>query len=72
MLWRASERSVRDSVVSAMALVAQHGFASVAFPIIGAGSGGLGQECALAVMIEAFATIEGASRAAIVRYRQPR
>lgn len=40
MLWRASDFSIRQSVRSAMTLVNQHGFASVAFPLIGAGSGG--------------------------------
>ena len=40
MLWRASERSVRDSVRNAMALASVHGFQSIAFPLIGAGSGG--------------------------------
>lgn len=40
LLWRASEFSIRQSVRSAMALVALHGFESVAFPLIGAGAGG--------------------------------
>jgi len=40
LLWRASERSIRDSVRNAMALVREHGFRSVAFPLIGAHSGG--------------------------------
>jgi O-acetyl-ADP-ribose deacetylase len=40
MLWRSSERSIRKSVRSAMALVKSKGYRSVAFPLIGAGSGG--------------------------------
>lgn len=39
LLWRSSERSVRESVRNAMALADQHGFRSIAFPLIGAGSG---------------------------------
>jgi O-acetyl-ADP-ribose deacetylase (regulator of RNase III) len=49
-LWRASERSVRDSTRSAVRLAAAHGFTSVAFPVIGAGSGGVDAERALAWM----------------------
>jgi len=44
MLWRASERSIRDSVRNAMALAAEKGFRSIAFPLVGAGSGGFNQE----------------------------
>jgi len=40
MLWRSSEYSVRQSVRNAMRIVAEQGFRSVAFPLIGAGSGG--------------------------------
>lgn len=40
LLWRSSERSVRDSVRNAMALATQNGYRSIAFPLIGAGSGG--------------------------------
>ena len=44
MLWLASEQSIRDSVRSALTLAAEHGFRSIAFPLIGARSGGFGQE----------------------------
>ncbi|MGC8551645.1 MAG: macro domain-containing protein [Phycisphaerae bacterium] len=40
LLWRSSERAVRDSVRNAMSLAASRGFKSVAFPLIGAGTGG--------------------------------
>jgi len=40
MLWRASEFSVRESVQSALSLAGNAGMGSVAFPLIGAGSGG--------------------------------
>src|SRR5438874_200467 len=40
MLWRASERSIRDSVRNALLLAHEHGFRSIALPLIGAGSGG--------------------------------
>lgn len=38
--WRSSERSVRDSVRNALAVARRRGYRSVAFPLIGAGSGG--------------------------------
>ncbi|MCU0878806.1 MAG: macro domain-containing protein [Pirellulaceae bacterium] len=50
LLWRASERSIRDSVRSAMQIVGEHQFRSVAFPLVGAGSGGFRPAEALAVM----------------------
>jgi O-acetyl-ADP-ribose deacetylase (regulator of RNase III) len=68
MLWRASKHSVRDSVLSAMDIVDTHQFSSVAFPIIGAGSGGLGEEAALTVMLDAIGTVSSNSRAVFVRY----
>src|SRR4249920_319020 len=39
MLWRASERSIRDSVKNAVCLAHEKGFKSIAIPLIGAGSG---------------------------------
>ena len=67
LAWRSSERSVHDSVISAMKLVNQHRFASVAFPVIGAGSG-LGEMKAQQVMLDAFKEVTSDSRAVIVRY----
>ena len=40
MWWRSSERSIRDSVRNALALATERGFQSIAFPLIGAGTGG--------------------------------
>lgn len=40
LLWRSSEYSVRQSVRNAMRIVEEQKFRSVAFPLIGAGSGG--------------------------------
>jgi len=70
LLWRASERSIRGSVQSAMALVNERGFASVAFPVIGAGTGGFRESEALALMQSALASIESPACVTIVRYRQ--
>ncbi len=40
LLWRSSERSVRDSVRNAMKIAQDRGYKSLALPLIGAGSGG--------------------------------
>ncbi len=69
MLWRASEYSIRESARSAMKIAEENGFASVAFPIIGAGSGGFDEERALAILRDELQKIETASRVIIVRFR---
>lgn len=69
MLWRASAESIQGSVRSGMRLVAERGFESVAFPVIGAGSGGFGEQRALALMQEALAGIEVRSRVVFVKFR---
>ena len=50
MLWRASEWSIRQCVRNAMALALVQEFKSIAFPLIGAGSGGFNQERTKAIM----------------------
>ena len=54
MLWRASARSIQDSVRNALARAHEHGFRSLAFPIIGAGSGSFDEDRALELMREAL------------------
>lgn len=44
MLWMASERSIRDSVKNAVLLAHEIGVQSIAFPLIGAGSGNFNQD----------------------------
>ncbi len=69
MLWRASEFSIRQSVRSAMAIVEREGFASVAFPLIGAGSGSFNAEKSLAILLDELKQIESPSRVVVVEYR---
>jgi len=40
LLWRSSERSIRDSVRNALLIAQDRGYQSLALPLIGAGSGG--------------------------------
>jgi O-acetyl-ADP-ribose deacetylase (regulator of RNase III) len=70
MLWRASGESIENSVRSAMQIVKEEAFHSVAFPIIGGGTGGVGEGAALSAMLKAFSDIESASEVTIVRFRK--
>jgi O-acetyl-ADP-ribose deacetylase len=69
MFWMATKRSIQDSVRSAMNLVHRHDYKSVAFPLIGSGSGNRGKEVALTYMLEAFVQIESDARVVIVKYK---
>lgn len=69
LLWRASPYSIRTSVRSAMTLAQRQGIASIAFPVIGAGSGGFDEDQALRLMHETLADIDAAIDVRIVRYR---
>ena len=66
MLWRASERSIRDSVRNAMKVAAEHGFQSIAFPLIGAGSGGFNQERAKEIMLDELQKLESPLEVTVV------
>lgn len=70
MLWRSSERSIRDSVTNALARAREHGFGSVAFPIIGAGSGGFDEARALEVMVSTLEASDAEISVTVVRYRK--
>lgn len=68
MLWRSSERAIRDSVANALARAREHGFRSVAFPLIGSGSGGFDEGRALAVMVSALEAGAADLEVTVVRY----
>jgi O-acetyl-ADP-ribose deacetylase (regulator of RNase III) len=68
LAWRASERSIRDSVRNAMRLVDEKGFASVAFPVIGAGSGGFNTQQALDIMQDEFSRLDYPAQVTIVQW----
>lgn len=52
LLWMSSERAVRDCVRNALAIAGERGYRSIAFPVIGAGAGGVSPEKALLFMQE--------------------
>lgn len=70
MLWRASERSIRDSVRNSLALAAEKGYRSIAFPLIGAGSGGLTQEWAKDIMLDELQKSDLPLAVTVVVYRR--
>ena len=67
---RSSAPVVRSAVQQVMALVCAHGFASVGFPLLGSGSGGLSEELALEVMLATLAEISYDGRVVVVRFRK--
>lgn len=68
LLWRASERSIRDCVRNALEIVDAHGWPSVAFPVIGAGSGGFGEAGARGFMLEELEASGSTAAAILVHY----
>ena len=70
MLWRASRASIHDSVASAMKLAERLRLRSLAFPIIGAGSGGFNAASAERIMLNAFAGTESGIEVVVVRFRR--
>lgn len=69
MLWRSSERSIRGSVRSAIGIAKEHGFRSIAFPLIGAGTGGGKQEKVMTLMQNELSKVDFDGEVRIVRYR---
>lgn len=68
MFWVATRKSIVDSVKNAMQIVDEKGFTSVAFPLIGSGSGNRGKQFSLEVMLETFTQIETKVKVLIVEY----
>ena len=58
MLWRTSEKSIRDSVRNAVQLAHEKGFTSIAMPLVGAGSGGFNQEQTKALVLDELQEID--------------
>lgn len=69
LLWRASERSIRNSVQNAVKIAKEQGFYSIAFPIIGAGSGSFNEDQSLELMLDEFKKINFDGRVVVVRFK---
>lgn len=67
LLWRASPQSIADSVRNAVALAEHLGLCSLAFPLIGAGSGGFDPQEAERIMLDTFSRLESPVEVVLVR-----
>ena len=69
MFWIATEKSIRDSVVSAIKLAEDNQFKSIAFPLIGAGSGNRGKVFSKKIMLSVFKEIDSSLQVTLVEYK---
>lgn len=69
-LWRSSEESIRGSVRNALALAGQHRFRSIAFPLIGSGTGGGHPDLTQAIMKDEIGKSQFPGDVFLVRYRK--
>lgn len=68
MLWRSSQRSIRDSVRNAMAIANLRRYESIAMPLIGAGSGGGRPEYVQSLIQDTLGEIEYHGCVTILRF----
>lgn len=70
MWWRSSQRSIRDSTRNAIELATEHKIQSIAFPLIGAGTGGGSAEQVLSMMRDELSNCDFDGLVRIVRFRR--
>ena len=70
MWWRSSEYSIRESCRNAIRVAREHSFISIAFPLIGAGTGGGTMEKVEKLMIDQLGMEEYSGRTVVVRYKR--
>ena len=69
-MWcRSSETAIRDSVRNALAIARDRSFASIAFPLIGAGTGAISADRALKIMQETANDCDYAGKVVIVEFK---
>ena len=69
MFWVSSERSIRESVKNAMILAKAAGYRSIAFPLIGAGTGGKKALWVIELMLDELQRIDFDGEVRIVKYQ---
>ncbi|NOX55957.1 MAG: Appr-1-p processing protein [Planctomycetes bacterium] len=69
LFWLASARSIRLSVRNAVTLAVQHGFRSIAFPLIGTGSGGFSRVEARRLIEDELSRLEAPLDVRLVLYK---
>jgi O-acetyl-ADP-ribose deacetylase (regulator of RNase III) len=72
LLWRSSERSIRNSVANALAIAERKNYRSIAFPLIGAGTGGYSSDCVLKIMRDEAEKNAFRGEVRIVRFKESR
>lgn len=70
MFWLATEKSISKSVDNAMKIAQEHDFKSIAFPIIGAGTGLFKKEKAIDLMIDRFNHLDLNAEVVIVKFKK--
>lgn len=70
LAWRATRRSIRDSVINALTLAKARGYGSIALPIIGTGSGSFKPAAAEAIILETLNQLPFDGTIVVVRYRK--
>jgi O-acetyl-ADP-ribose deacetylase (regulator of RNase III) len=70
MSWRSSERAIRGCVRSALQIAREKEYRSIAFPLIGAGTGGYPPERVLEIMEDAIRQDEYNGDVRIVRFKR--
>lgn len=68
LLWRATRHSIESSVCNATALARREGFRSVAFPLVGAGTGGFPAHQVEQLILETLACLDFDGEVRVVRY----
>lgn len=71
LLWQTSESTIRACVRSAIGLASERGVRSLAFPLIGAGTGGFPADRALALMRDELGRLNFAGEVRLVQFRPP-
>lgn len=70
-LWgRSNEQIIRASLRNTIALAKDKQFQSIAFPILGSGSGGVNEQIALSVIVDELSKQEYNGRVVVVQYKR--
>jgi len=70
MFWFATKKSIQKSVFSAISLAEEQKFTSIAFPLIGAGSGNRGKAFSKNIMLQAFVQLSSPLEVVLVEYKK--
>lgn len=68
LLWRSSELAIRLGVRNALALAGQRHYQSIAFPLLGTGTGGFPPDTALRIMLHEIERADYGGRVVLVCY----